>query len=121
MDVLVVEDLAHVPLGRGGVLELLLDLGDLVAEVVLVDVDQRLQVDVGDAGKAFDVGSPLATDADDRDVDAIVGAENLARRVPERRAQGRDPSALDQVTPARFAAGYAHHRSKVGLGKLGAG
>ena len=78
VDVLVVEDAAQVTLVAGPESRDVLELRVLRArgEQVLVDVAERLDLHVGQAGEAPLQGVPLSADADARHDDAVVGSHH---------------------------------------------
>jgi hypothetical protein len=102
VDVLGGEDLVVVAFGGGGVAELLGGGGDVLCEDVGLDV-----ADVGDAGafgvvlECREVGVAAAVEADDREVEAVVGAGDLGVAFccgGEGRSGEREGGAIDEFT-----------------------
>ena len=79
VDILVGEKLAHVVVALGLLAGQLLDRGLAGFERGLVDVAERHDARVGQRGIALDVIVAATTDADDTDVDLVIGAEHAAQ------------------------------------------
>src|SRR5262249_8555792 len=81
VDVPILQRLADVLLGPGGVAAHLLDLPDALPERPRVRVDQADDLDVLHGGEGADVGAAPAVEAGHGDADGVVGAEHLAGRL----------------------------------------
>ena len=79
VDVLVGEELAHVVVALRLFAGELLDGGLAAFERRLVDVAERDDARVGQGGVALDVIVAASADADDADVDLVIGAEHTAQ------------------------------------------
>ena len=79
VDVLIGEELAHVVVALGLLAGQLLGGGLAGFEGGLVDVAERDDAGVGQGGVALDVIVAASADADDADVDFVIGAEHAAQ------------------------------------------
>ena len=79
VDIFIGEELAHVVVALGLLAGQLFDRGLAGFERGLVDVAQGHDARVGQSGVALDMIVAATADADDTDVDLVIGAEHAAQ------------------------------------------